>query len=156
MHDAEVSATNVRMVCRDCLLRCASEPKQMALALGQLDPFVGELQEIPCRGLMNGKVRLTSRKADRDAAGLVRRVDLKMARLDRHRVEAADGLAAHLVSADAAQDRGVIAQPASHYGKVGGCAAEPRPSGNMSHSNSPIPRIKCGSFISVPPRNSGQ
>ena len=56
----------------------------------------------------------------------MRRVYLKEAGFDWHRIEAVDGLPAKIVTADAAENCGTVAETASHHGEVGRRATQAR------------------------------
>jgi hypothetical protein len=69
-------------------------------------------------------VRFMTFKADRDAAGFVSPVHLEEIRLDMHRLEAVDRLAAKIVGADATEDCCMITPTPRHDGEVRRRAAE--------------------------------
>jgi len=72
-------------------------------ALGEADPLVGEFEEVPGGGLMNGVVRLPGFKVDSDAAGFVGWISLNEGGVDGERVQALESLTAEVVATNAAQ-----------------------------------------------------
>ena len=110
--------------------------------------------------MVNRVLRLALLEGDGYAAGFMRRVDLQKTGVGRQRVKQVHGFAAQVIPTNAAQNRGSDC-PAGQPSPLKFAGAPPRrgPSGNMSHNNSPIPRIKCGSFkvvlLRVPGRDCG-